>query len=112
MSFIDISDLADASSFRRRLVPAVAKVAGQVMSETPSGKVTLDRKRSDLAREALRNPVDVSERFVWSVLSNVTIAAAGLDSTDGDLEYQVNQSWSTIAGVTAADEAEEPVVGP
>ncbi len=105
--FIDISDLAEANSFRRRLVPAVAVVAGNILAESPTGKFQVDTKRNQLARDALRDPVSVTTQFVWGVLSNAVIAAAGLAATDQDLQFQVNEMWSTIAGVTAADEAEQ-----
>jgi hypothetical protein len=107
VSFLEVADLADASSFRRRLVSCVAKCAGQVMAEAPTGKSNVDTKRNDLAREALRDPVSVANRFVWGVLSNVSIAAYGLDATDQDLEFQVGQMWSTVAGVTVTDENEQ-----
>lgn len=108
MAFIEISDLADASSFRRRLVPAIATVAGNVLAETPTGKDRKDTKRKELAQRALRDPVATAEMFVWGVLSNPVVAAAGIAATDGDIQYQVNQMWSTIAGVTPVDEAPLP----
>ena len=107
MSYIETADLADASSFRRRLAPCVAQVAGTVVAEEQTGKTQVDQKRNELARLALRDPVNVANSFVWGVLSNPVIAEAGIEAADGDIEYQVTQMWSTIAGVTAADEAQE-----
>lgn len=107
MSFLETSDLAEASSFQRRLTPCVAEVAGEVLVETPSGKDRKDQKRNDLAREALNDPSSVSTRFMWGVLSNPVISAAGLAAEDGDLKYQVVQMWSTVAGVTHAEENEQ-----
>ena len=112
MALIDTSDVADAASFRRRLVPCVARVAGIVRTETPSGRMRVDEKRNELARQALRDPRVVSELFVWGVLSNDVIASAGISASDADLQYQVTQIWSTIAAVTAAEEAEEPLAQP
>lgn len=108
MALIDVSDVAEASSFRRRLVPCVARVAGNVRTETPTGQTWVDDKRNELARQALRDPVAVAQQFVWGVLANPVISSAGIAATDADIEYQVTEIWSTIAGVTVADEAMLP----
>lgn len=109
MSFLNIADLAEAESFRRRMYPAIAKVAGQVLVEEPTGASMRDGKRNELARQALRDPITLASAFVWACLSNAVIAEKGLDATDSELEYQISQTWSTIAGVTATDEEVTPV---
>lgn len=106
MSFLNIADLAEANSFKRRMHPAIAKVAGTILTSQPTGRYNVDSKRQTLARQALRDPSSVATAFVWAVLSNPVIAEKGLDATDGELEYQITVSWNTIAGVTVSDEAE------
>lgn len=102
---IHIHDVAVANSFRQRLTPAVATSAMTVLQESPDDKPLVYKKRRELAQRALRNPEQVSNEFVWPVLANAAIAAAGISAPDGDILYQITQVWSTVAGVTTDDEA-------
>ena len=103
MPFLHTYDLAQSVSFRRRLTPCIAKVAGIVLQTADTGKYSLDLKRKELARTVLRDPELASNQFIWPVLSNVSIAGAGLDATDGDIEYQVGEIWNVVAGVNQND---------
>lgn len=93
-NLIETYDIAQASSFRHRLIACVVKTAGSVLNESdaPEGRVAL-------ARAAVIDPNSIAERFIWPMLSNPTIAAAGIQATDGDLEFQCAQVWNVVAGV-------------
>ena len=110
MSFLNTADLANAASFRTRITMALVKVAGYVIGEEqPADRSDAwHDKRSDLARNVLRDPVAIVGAFIWPVLTNGTIIEKGLDSLDSDIEYVVNVLWDTVAGVSREDKA--PVV--
>lgn len=104
MAFLNTYDLAKAASFRPKVTIGMVKVAAQVAVEDTSamseGRAT---KRRALAELCLRQPEHQTDIFVWSVLANPVIAQAGLDASDGDVEYQVNQVFDSLAGVTNAE---------
>lgn len=104
MGFLETSDLANAVSFRLRLTSCIVKVAGTILAEDQNsmGKPQGD-KRVELASAVMRAPETQVSAFIWPVLSNSTIAGAGLDAADGDIEYQVTQVWDQVAGVTRYD---------
>lgn len=101
MSYLNVADLAEAYSFRTRVKVAVVKAAADVVHEdTTDYSQNRAEKRAVLARNVLADPQRYGDLFVWPVLSNATIAAAGLDSPDGDLSYQVSAVFDAMAGVT------------
>lgn len=109
MGFLETADLAAATSFRMRLMACIVKVAGTVQDEDQSNMAgPHGSKRLDLASSVMLDPAAKAPAFIWPVLSNQTIAAAGLDAADGDLEYQVNQVWDHVAGVTRFDKIVAP----
>ena len=110
MSFLNIADLANAASFRTRITIALVQAAGTVIGETqPDDRSDVwQDKRVELARNVLRDPVSIVGAFIWPVLTNGDVAAAGLDSPDQDILYVVNVLWDTVAGVTREDKT--PVV--
>ena len=104
MSYLNTYDLAQASSFRNRLTAAIVNRAGIVITESMDGLGPQQHaKRYGLAVQVLSDPETAMLRFVWPVLANPTIAGKGLDSTDGEIDYQIAQVWDALAGVTAAD---------
>lgn len=103
MALIEMYDIAQAPSFRNRLVACIVRTAGNVFIEAETDNNTVDQKRRNLADTALLNPEAVAQRFVWPMLSNASIAALGIEATDSDLEYQCAQVWNVVAGVTAGD---------
>lgn len=105
MSYLNTYDLAQAASFRHRILAALVNRAGITITE-PLGDMTPVHhdKRRGLAVETLNNPEGVVGRFVWPVLANPTIAGKGLDATDGELDYQIAQVWDSLSGVTTADQ--------
>ena len=105
MALIEMYDVAQAPSFRNRLIACIVKTAGVVFGEDPGDNNIVYQKRQTLATEAVTNPEAVAQRFVWPMLSNPSIASSGIEATDGDLEYQAAQVWNTVAGVTPGDTA-------
>lgn len=106
MSYLNTSDLVRADSFRARVLVGLVNVAGTVLAENQTEMSTARaEKRTALANNVLRDPEPIVSAFIWPVVSNVTIAQKGLDSSDGELEYQITQVWDIVAGVTNADKA-------
>lgn len=103
MAFIDVADLADATSFRRRLAVALVQAAAQVLTETPKAQQAWQDKRYNYALNVVRDPYAVSPAFVWPVLADAAIAAAGLSATDTQLQNRCYLVWDYVAGVVAAD---------
>jgi hypothetical protein len=107
MSLIHMSDVANAPSFKNRLIACIVKTAGDVFQEAPHESPAVANKRRALADAAMMDPQSVAQRFVWPMLSNPAIAAAGIEATDSDLEYQCAQVWNTVAGVVSTDYVQE-----
>lgn len=104
MTFLKTSELVDSKHLRSRVAATITKVATDVMGEAKGSMTDAQMdKRSALAWNTLLDPVRGTDRFMWAVCVNPTIAAAGIDATDGDLEYVVISVWDDIAGVTTAD---------
>lgn len=102
MSYINVNDLAEAESFKIRVKIAIVKAAANVVHEDGSGFSEGRRnKRNAMARGILLDPTTHAQLFVWGVVANPTIAANGLDSPDGDLDYQVSAIFDAMAGVTS-----------
>lgn len=102
MSYIEISDLAEAASFKTRVKVAIVRAAANVVHEDASSFTQQRRdKRNMLARAILTDPTTYAQLFVWPVVANPSIAANGLASSDGDLDYQVSAIFDAMAGVTA-----------
>lgn len=101
MSFLTAADLAEARTFRTKVMVAVVNAAAAVVHEDTSGySANRTEKRALLARNILNDPHRYGDLFVWPVVANQTIAAAGLDSPDGDIFFQVSASFDAMAGVT------------
>lgn len=94
-NLIETYDIAQASSFRHRLIACVVKTAGTILNEDNAAP-----ERVALARAAVIDPNSIAERFIWPMLSNPAIAAAGIQASDGDLEFQCAQVWDIVAGVS------------
>lgn len=107
MGLIETYEVAQAASFRNRLIACIVKVAGTVFTEENTGSV-VNQKRQTLVGQVLNGPEQVVQRFVWPVLSNPAIAEQGIATSDGDLEFQITQTWNMVAGVTPEDLAVPP----
>ena len=104
MSYINVNDLAESASFKVRVKVAIVTAAANVVHEDTSAFTPERRdKRNALARAILADPTSFAQTFVWPVVSNASIAASGLDASDGDLAYQVSAIFDAMAGVTAEE---------
>lgn len=104
MSFIATADLADAASFRTRVKVALVTAAANVVHEDASAySAERAAKRAALASGILADPAPWAARFVWPVVANTTIAAAGLDAPDGDLLFQIGAVFDAMAGVSPSE---------
>lgn len=103
-SYLNINELAASPTFRGRVQAALAVRAADVLTET--GKPAPQaQKRTTLAQQVLGDPATRVNAFIWLVVTNNAVKAAGMDATDSDLEYVVDQAWDQVAGVTATDRA-------
>lgn len=107
MTYLNAADLADSASFKTRVKVAVVVAAANVVHEDRHsyGPQQAD-KRAVLARNILADPDQYARLFTWPVIANPSIAASGLDSSDGDLAYQVGAIFDAMAGVTPDDLAQ------
>lgn len=105
MSFITVSDLAQAASFRTRITVALVTVAGGLVVDAAENSLPPAQrdKRYALAQSVLRDPTAITSAFVWPILANATIAQKGLATDDGEFVFQIVQIWDVVAGVVPAD---------
>lgn len=105
MALIELYDVAQAPSFRNRLVACIVQTAGNVFNEEEKASANniVYQKRQNLAQQAVIDPHEVAQRFVWPMLSNPVIAKEGIGADDDALAYQCAQVWNTVAGVTPYD---------
>jgi hypothetical protein len=103
VSYIDVADLADAVSFKRRLAVAVSAAAAAVLIETPKPQQAWQDKRYAYALDAIRDPYAITPAFVWAVITDTNIATKGIAATDAELLARCSLVWDYVAGVTAAD---------
>jgi hypothetical protein len=98
-SLADAAALAEHSGFRSRVRVAALRAAVAVASEASSGDAGTDGIRATLATNVLNDPEGYTPRFAWAVVTNPTVADAGLSASDGDLEFVVASVWNALAGV-------------
>jgi hypothetical protein len=99
MTFLDDLATAEHSLFRGRVRMAAVKAAVAIAAEAPGGDERTDTLRAALATNLLNDPAAYEERMVWAVLTNGAVAAAGIATPDGDLEYTMSTIWNAVAGV-------------
>lgn len=109
MAFLSTAEVANSQQFRARTMVAMVKAAAAVAGENTAlmGEARAEKRRS-LARAIVQSPESQVSVWVWVMLANGTIAAAGLDASDGDLEFQANSAFDIMAGVTVAEQNEAP----
>jgi len=88
MAYIDIFNLKANPEMKSRVAVAVAKAATDILNEAPA--TPNHTERVAWANVALVGAEDVAEQMLWSIVQNATIQAAGLDSTDNDIQFVVN----------------------
>lgn len=101
-SYLNINELAASPTFRGRVQAALAVRAADVLTETGNPAPQAE-KRAALAQQVLGDPATKVNAFIWLVVTNTAVKAAGMDATDSDLESVVTQAWDQVAGVTTAD---------
>lgn len=98
-SYLDRAALARHESFRSRVQLAMLVTAVSIANEGPSGDDRKDALRSALATNILNDPDGYVARFTWAIVTNPTVAEAGLNAPDGDLEFLAITMFDAIAGV-------------
>jgi hypothetical protein len=102
MNFEDQAALAADELFQSRVRGAAIKSALAVMADVPTNTpeaIEAHRKRAQLAREVLLDPVRMARSLAPGVAANAAISA---ESSDSDIEFTVNSIWSAYAGVILA----------
>lgn len=98
-SYLDRAALAKHEGFRDRVMVAMIVTAVNVAAEGASSDQRKDSLRAALATNALNDPAGYIDRFAWATVSNATVADAGINAPDGDLEYVMASLWDALAGV-------------
>lgn len=92
----DSAELATFPGFVRRVQAAVSVAAKEVGGEPDDpANPTRGQLRRALATNVFADPDGYRTRFAWAVATNPVIT---VQSTDGEIQYCVNQAWDTIAG--------------
>jgi len=94
-TYLELYALRYSDELKKRVTAAVAIAAQQVLAED-SGTAN-HANRVIWANEALTDAQLMTEKIMWRVLGNATIAASGLASTDGDLQFVVNSLIDFVA---------------
>lgn len=93
-TYLELYDLRYSDELKKRVTVAIAIAAQQTLAEAPS--TTDHANRIAWANEALADTQLMTEKIMWRVLGNASIAASGLASTDGDLQFTVNSILTVI----------------
>lgn len=96
MALADQAQLARFPVFRDRVLLAAVQAARDVAAEAPGDDPRRDDLRGTLAINVLNDPEGYVDRFAWAVAANVAIT---FESTDSDIQFTVNSTWDSIAGV-------------
>lgn len=103
-SYLNINELAASPTFRGRVQAALAVKGAAVLGETGKPAAQAEKRRQ-LAQSVLADPAGKVNAFIWLVVTDEAVRAAGMDATDADLEQVVAWAWDQVAGVTASDMA-------
>ncbi|HXH77327.1 hypothetical protein [Nocardioides sp.] len=106
-SYLNINELAASPTFRGRVQAAIAVRAAGVLGETEDNAAKA-AKRQQLAATILADPATKVNAFIWLVVTNDSVKAAGMATTDNDIEWVIGWAWDQVAGVTKADLAPTP----
>jgi hypothetical protein len=97
MALEDNYDLPRIPSFQRKIEVAMMSTARNVTNESiNSNYLTYHNKRSELAKSILNGPQNYVEPFAKNAAAVGTLSYT---SSDGDIQYVVNQIFDSIAGV-------------
>jgi hypothetical protein len=98
MAFIDVFNAANDATFQGRCMAAAWQTAQHVVAGDEGYNVTPQSR--DFAYELLRDKARITPRQVaMQVLRNLTIAGNVAASTDSDIDWQVKQVWTDLAGI-------------
>jgi hypothetical protein len=96
MAYLDTYNLRyESANLLNRTTVAVAKAAYDILNEDPG--YTNHANRVIWARQALGDTKSKAEQMMWGVVTNATIAAAGDDATDNDIQFVVNSYIDSFA---------------
>ena len=95
MAAIEAMEVAADAGFQLRVKHFMQKAAAAVYAETTSGDKPA---RVAYAAKVLDGSASVYE-YAVAVVTNATVAAGGLGTSDGDLEFTVNSFWNAFSGV-------------
>lgn len=100
MAYIDVYDQAvDANStLRKKIAVALHKAATDIAVEDP--QTANHPQRLAWARRVISDPVGWSEKAVWTVMQNATIAAAPATATDNDVQFVVNSNVANFIRIS------------
>ncbi len=101
-SYLNITELAASPVFRGRVQGALAAYASNVLQEEDKPAAQASKRRA-LAETVLNDPAPKINAVIWTIVTNTTIRAKGMDAADEELEYVVGQTWDRLAGVTTSD---------
>jgi hypothetical protein len=85
-------------TFQSRVGIALAIIAKQVMTETPTAH-QVDVKRRALALKVLANPVGYAQPMALLIAAQ----DVPVDDTDEMIQTKVWEVWDAVAGIEAAD---------
>ena len=96
MAYVDIYDAATVadSTLRKKIAVALHKAASDIAVESPATEN--HSQRLAWARDVFKNPVAWSERVVWIVMQNATVAANPGAATDNDVQFVINSNIATF----------------
>ena len=95
MAFIDNWNNSSDATFQGRCMGGLWKVCIAKKGGTPTLEET------NYIQRVLQDKQNITPRVLaMQVLRNVTIAADPVNSSDGDLEYQLNQVWDDLLEIS------------
>ena len=104
MSLLQTGAIATSNLMKMRVAAAIANAAEDIENEdsaTPNHEARLAWAESMLAGgvwNADTATADEADKIMWRVGLNPTIAAAGEDATDNDIQFVVNSLLDMLIG--------------
>lgn len=102
-TFSEIYAMSIDQNLQYRIRAIMIKSALSISGEPIAAMTAIQTlKRQQMAHQILNGGGNMN---AWSlaVCNNPTVAAAGLNVVDGDLEFTVNSVWDDMSGVTTED---------
>ena len=102
MAYVDEYALfADATNdLHKKVARALDKAARDVINESPATEHHAERfVWACRVRQSAETCIAEAHRWIMPVLDNATVAAAGNEAVDSDVQFVVNGLVNTMAGV-------------